>query len=154
MSGLLTPMLLSTGLFLWTSSVRSTILRRKWNMKKESLRFEKAPFVHSFLALQVGLVHCDNHHKRLASCIAIKRKNRYGDVIRCMRNKLRFALLKCVLMAMGLREFEEKTLSTMKTSWQMWVLAWWRHGGYEWLHSSITLDISTLTWMYTLSLSI
>ena len=25
-----------------------------------------------------------------------------------------------------------------------------RHGGYEWLHSSITLDI-TMTWMYTVS---
>ena len=49
---------------------------------------------------------CDNLHKRLASRIAIKRKERYGDVIRCIRTKLRFALLKCVLM--GLRGIRGK----------------------------------------------
>ena len=50
---------------------------------------------------------CDNLHKRLASRIAIKRKEKYGDVIRCIRSKLRFALLKCVLM--GLRGIRGKS---------------------------------------------
>ena len=49
---------------------------------------------------------CDNLHKRLASIIANKRKERYGDVIRYMRIRLRFALLKCVLM--GLRGIRGK----------------------------------------------
>ena len=44
---------------------------------------------------------CDTLHKRLASIIAHKRKEKYGDVIRFIRTRLRFASLKCVLM--GLR---------------------------------------------------
>ena len=43
---------------------------------------------------------CDNLHKRLASIIAHKRKEKY-HVICFKRTRLRFALLKCVLM--GLR---------------------------------------------------
>ena len=49
---------------------------------------------------------CDNLHKRLASIIANKRKERYGDVIRFIRTRLRFLLLKCVLM--GLRGIRGK----------------------------------------------
>ena len=44
---------------------------------------------------------CD---KRLASIISNKRKERYGDVICFIRTRLRFALLKCVLMGLkGIR---------------------------------------------------
>ena len=47
---------------------------------------------------------CDNLHKRLASKIAIKRKESYGNVIRFIRTKLRFALLRTVLMCLrGIR---------------------------------------------------
>ena len=49
---------------------------------------------------------CDNLHKRLASIIANKRKERYGNVIGFIRTRLRFALLKCVLM--GLRGIRGK----------------------------------------------
>ena len=41
---------------------------------------------------------CDNLHKKLAGRIAIKRKENYGDVVRFIRTRLRFALLKCVLI--------------------------------------------------------
>ena len=50
---------------------------------------------------------CANLHKRLASTIANKRKEgSYGDVIRFLRTRLRFVLLKCVLM--GLRGIRGK----------------------------------------------
>ena len=52
---------------------------------------------------------CDTLHKRLASIIAHKRKEKYGDVIRFIRTRLRFALLKCVLM--GLRGIRGKNTS-------------------------------------------
>ena len=59
---------------------------------------------------------CDNVHKKLAGRIAIKRKENYGDVIRFIRTRLRFALLKCVLM--GLRGVRGKDFgdTELKTS--------------------------------------
>ena len=49
---------------------------------------------------------CGNLHEKLASRIAIKMKERHGHVIRCVRTKFKFALLKFVLM--GVRSIQGK----------------------------------------------
>ena len=41
----------------------------------------------------------DRHHKRIASLIALKSNEDYADVIGYIRTRLRFSLLKSVLMA-------------------------------------------------------
>ncbi len=42
---------------------------------------------------------CDKHHKRVAEVMATKRRERYADVLNFIRTKIRFALLKSVLIA-------------------------------------------------------
>ena len=47
---------------------------------------------------------CTTHHKRVAQLISLRRNERYEDVINFIRVKVRFALLKSVLMAIrGIR---------------------------------------------------
>ena len=41
----------------------------------------------------------NRHHKRIASLIAEKRNESYADVINYVRTRLRFSLLKSILMA-------------------------------------------------------
>ena len=43
---------------------------------------------------------CDNHHRRIAELIARRRRERYSDVIAYVRTRLRFTLLRSVLMAL------------------------------------------------------
>ena len=42
---------------------------------------------------------CSSHHKRVAQLMAHKRKEKYEDIINFIRIKVRFALLKSVLMS-------------------------------------------------------
>ena len=41
----------------------------------------------------------ERHHKRIASLIATKRNEEYGDVLNHIRTRLRFSVLKSVLTA-------------------------------------------------------
>ena len=43
---------------------------------------------------------CENHHRKIAEMIAQRRKERYSDVIAYVRTRLRFTLLRSVLMAL------------------------------------------------------
>ena len=64
------------------------------------LQVEKASFVPLVFTTAGGMApECNTHHKRVAQLISEKRKETYSSVINCMRTKLRFALLKSILMA-------------------------------------------------------
>ena len=41
----------------------------------------------------------NRHHKRIATLIALKKKESYADVINYIRTRLRFSLLKSILTA-------------------------------------------------------
>ena len=44
-------------------------------------------------------IEADRHHKRIASLIARKRRQSYEDVLNYIRTRLRFCLLKSVVIA-------------------------------------------------------
>ena len=51
---------------------------------------------------------CSAHHKRLAQLLALKRKEKYEDIINVIRIKIRFALLKSVLTSLrGVRGIQK-----------------------------------------------
>ena len=52
---------------------------------------------------------CTTHHKRVAQIMAFRRNERYEDVINFIRTKVRFALLKSVLMAIRGVRGKQKT---------------------------------------------
>ena len=53
---------------------------------------------------------CTSHHKRVAQLMAHKRKEKYEDIINFIRIKIRFALLKSVLMALrGVRGVQKSS---------------------------------------------
>ena len=83
-------------------------LRHEMEKKvKRIIQIEKGSFCPLIFSTSGGVCPLgDNLHKKLAGRIAIKRKENYGDVIRFIRTRLRFALLKCVLM--GLRNVRGK----------------------------------------------
>ena len=64
--------------------------------------------IHSYLDVDVRGVgnKADRHHKRIASLIAEKRRESYADVLNYIRTRLRFCLLKSVLIA--IRGFQGK----------------------------------------------
>jgi len=43
---------------------------------------------------------CERHHKRVAELISLKRKENYADVMKYIRTKLRFTLLRSLLMSL------------------------------------------------------
>jgi hypothetical protein len=43
---------------------------------------------------------CERHHKRVAELISLKRKEKYADVMKYIRTKLRFTLLRSLLMSL------------------------------------------------------
>lgn len=64
----------------------------------------------------------DRHHKRIASIIAEKRRESYADVLNYIRTRLRFSLLKRVLIAIrGFRgkRFKENTTSISSLSFNL-----------------------------------
>ena len=77
-------------------------MEKKVKYEERIIQIEKGSFCPLIFSTSGGVGPlCDNVHKKLAGRIATKRKESYGDVIRFIRTRLRFALLKCVLM--GLR---------------------------------------------------
>ena len=64
------------------------------------LQVEKASFVPLVYTTSGGMSpQCVKTHKRIAGLVADKRKEKYSDVINHIRTRLRFALLKSILVA-------------------------------------------------------
>ena len=64
------------------------------------LNIEKASFTPLVFSTTGGLApECEALNKRLATLIAIKRGQSYSDVMRYVRTKLRFSLLRSVLVS-------------------------------------------------------
>ena len=65
-------------------------------------------------------IEADRHHKRIASLIAEKRKESYADVINYVRTRLRFCLLKSVLIAIrGVRGSFKETAPISSISFNL-----------------------------------
>ena len=64
------------------------------------LQVEKASFVPLIYTTTGGMgPQCTAFHKQLAQLIADKRHEKYSDVVNHMRTRLRFALLRSILIA-------------------------------------------------------
>lgn len=64
------------------------------------LQIEKGSFVPLVYTTTGGMgPQCERTHKRIAQLIADKRNERYSDVINHLRTRLRFSLLKSILVA-------------------------------------------------------
>ena len=64
------------------------------------LQVEKGSFVPLVYTTSGGMgPQCETTHKRLAELVAHRRNEKYGDVISHMRTRLRFSLLKSILVA-------------------------------------------------------
>lgn len=75
---------------------------------------EKGSFTPLVMTTTGGMgIEAQNFHKRLALLIANKRKEAYSDVILYIRTKIRFAILKCTLIAIrGIRNKTHKSETT------------------------------------------
>ena len=73
---------------------------------------------------------CARTHKRIAELVAEKKNKRYADVMNHIRTRLRFSLLKCVLIAIreargkGSRSWEEDNLSNIRYLKYEWLVVW------------------------------
>ena len=78
---------------------------KKVKYEERIIQVEKGSFCPLIFSTSGGVGPlCDNLHKRLAGNIAAKRKESYGNVINFIRTKLRFTLLRTVLMSLrGIR---------------------------------------------------
>ena len=64
------------------------------------LQIEKGSFTPIVVSTFGGMgKEADRHHKRIATLIALKKKENYADVINFIRTRLRFSLLKSILTA-------------------------------------------------------
>ena len=64
------------------------------------IQMEKGTFTPIVMSTSGGVGNeADRHHKRIASLIAEKRRESYADVLNYIRTRLRFCLLKSVLIA-------------------------------------------------------
>ena len=64
------------------------------------LQIEKGSFTPIVVSTFGGMgKEADRHHKRIATLIAMKKKENYADVINFIRTRLRFSLLKSILTA-------------------------------------------------------
>ena len=84
------------------------------------IQVEKGSFVPLVYTTTGGMgPQCIKTHKRIAQLYAEKKNERYADVMNHIRTRLRFALLKSVLIAIrgargkGSRSWEEHTLSNI-----------------------------------------
>ena len=81
------------------------LFKEKENAKKRMynqriIDVEKASFTPLIFSTTGGMApECQRYHKRIATLIALKRNEDYGDVMRWLRVRLRFALLKSILIA-------------------------------------------------------
>ena len=73
---------------------------KKAEYEERVLQSEKGSFVPLIFTTSGGMgPQCMAFHKRLAELIATKRKERYSHVINFIRTRIRFALLRSVLIA-------------------------------------------------------
>ncbi len=86
------------------------LLKRNENEKKRKyssrvINTEKSSFVPLVFSTAGSVApECEKHHKRLAELLSNRRNEKYADIINFIRTKVRFALLKSVLMAVrGIR---------------------------------------------------
>ena len=84
------------------------------------LQVEKGSFVPLIYTTTGGMgPQCARTHKRIAELVAEKKNERHADVMNHIRTRLRFSLLKCVLIAIrgargkGSRSWEEDSLSNI-----------------------------------------
>ena len=93
--GILTQLVPPIGLFLQGSFMSDMrwIMETKVKYEERIDQIEKGSFCPLIFSTSGGVGPlCDNVHKKLTGRIAIKRKENYGDVIRFIRTRLRFAL--------------------------------------------------------------
>jgi hypothetical protein len=73
---------------------------KKRTYNNRILQVEKGTFTPLIFSTTGGMgPECDRYHKRVAELIAKKRNEEYSDVVSHIRTRLRFALLKSVLIA-------------------------------------------------------
>ena len=84
------------------------------------LQVEKASFVPLIYTTTGGMgPQCERTHKRIAELVAYKRNERYADVMSHIRTRLRFSLLKSIIIAVRgargktSRTWEEDNLSNI-----------------------------------------
>ena len=76
-------------------------MEKKAKYEERILEVEKGTFCPLVYSTTGGVGHlCETHHKRLARLIAEKRKEDYPSVIRYIRTKVRFVLLRSTLMSL------------------------------------------------------
>ncbi len=74
--------------------------QKKQKYNQRVINVEKGTFCPLVYSTSGGTgLECSNHHKRVAHAIAMKRNEKYSDVISYIRTKIRFALLKSVLVS-------------------------------------------------------
>ena len=74
---------------------------KKTKYNQRVLQTEKGSFTPLVYSTSGGMApECEKHHKRVAQLISMKRNERYADVMNFMRTKLRFALLKSILISL------------------------------------------------------
>ena len=78
---------------------------KKRTYNERVLQVEKASFTPIVMSTFGGMGNeADRHHKRIAELISQKKKESYADVLTYVRTRLRFSLLKSILMAIrGIR---------------------------------------------------
>ncbi|CAH3143545.1 unnamed protein product [Porites lobata] len=84
-------------------------------MPMEMMHKTLGTFTASVMSTSGGVgIEADRHHKRIASLIAEKRRESYADVLNYIGTKLRFCLLRSVLIA--IRGVRGKRLKKNTTS--------------------------------------
>lgn len=99
-------------------SIRCILLTKKEKKRAYNERViqkEKGTFTASVMSTSGGVgIEADRHHKGIASLIAEKRRESYADVLNYIGTKLRFCLLRNVLIA--IRGVRGKRLKKNTTS--------------------------------------
>ena len=73
---------------------------KKRSYKERVLNVEHGSFTPIILSTSGGVgPEANRHHKRIAELIALKRKGEYSQIIQYIRTRLRFNLLKSILVA-------------------------------------------------------
>ena len=96
---------------------------KKRHYNERVIQVEKGSFTPIVMSTFGGAgEEAEKHHKRVATLIAQKRNERYSDVINYIRTRLRFCLLRSVLLAIrGVRgkSLKEKTESVASISFNL-----------------------------------
>ena len=84
---------------------------KKRKYEERVIEVEKGSFCPLIFSTSGGMgPMCTKHHKRVAQMISLKRNESYADIMRFIRTKLRFVLLKSVLMCLrGIRGKQSRT---------------------------------------------